>query len=106
MNFKDELDTILGRYIDDIDNIGLVECLPLELKLDIIALVITKLEDGKCNNPVYNGFSYRLPFLELISYYNQATDLHKTTGYLPFIKCSVRLAERLLKAHLKDTTNV
>ena len=106
MSFKDEIDNLLWNYGYNKENIGLVDNLPLELKLEVIAMATDKLMEGKCNNPVYNGFSYRLPFLELISYYNQATDLHKTAGYLPFIKCSIKLAERLLKAHLKEIENV
>lgn len=106
MKLKDDITRLIKSYGLREDKLGIIENLPLGLKLDIGEMATIRLAEGKCNNPVYGGFNYRLPFLEIISYYNQATDMYKHGTYLPFIKAVVRLAERLLKAHLKELGHV
>lgn len=102
MKLRTDIERIIKSYGLTEDTLGIIENLPLSLKLELGEIATIRIAEGKCNNPVYGGFNYRLPFLEIISYYNQATDVYKHGTYLPFIKAIVRLAERLLKAHLKE----
>lgn len=105
MTLKDEINNILKKNNIKASNIGLVESLPITLKLDLLSLVTTRLAEGRGNNPVYNGFSYRHPFLHLISLYNQATDIYNHTSYYLFLKAGIKFTERLLKAHIRGTEN-
>jgi len=77
-----------------------IRVLPLEFKLAVLEDLYQHIDDTGIDYPTYGGTNFRMAVINLVKTWEE-TQEQPYPGYTRFIKESLDLVERILKAYIK-----